>query len=225
LPRRIPRARQETLAFPQWGGARRGAGRKAAGKRAGVSHRARPALSSRHPVHVTVRIHSGLPYLRCERTREALLRAFSAGCERFGFRLAHYSIQSTHLHFIVEACDALALSRGMKGLLVRMARALNRIWARKGSVFFDRYHARALQTPREVRHALLYVLHNGRHHGQSYTGVDVCSSGPWFDGWAHGSFTTTRASPCAPAQTWLLQVGWKRHGLIGVHESPRCEPS
>ena len=56
MHRRSPRVRQKTLAFREWGGARRGAGRKPAGERAGVSHRARPALSSRHPVHVTVKI-------------------------------------------------------------------------------------------------------------------------------------------------------------------------
>jgi hypothetical protein len=26
--------------------------------------------------------------------------------------------------------------------------------------------------------------------------------------------------PIAPAETWLLRVGWRRHGLIGVGERP-----
>ena len=218
MPRRSPRVRQKTLAFREWGGARRGAGRKPAGERAGVSHRTRPALSPRHPVHVTVRIRSGLPPLRCERTRAVLERAFSAGCERFGFRLVQYSIQATHLHLIAEACDRRALSR------VRAARALNRAWARKGPVFSDRYHARALHSPLEVRRALLYVLHNARHHGLCVAGVDAYSSGPWFDGWARWAFATQRAFPCAPAKSWLLRLGWRRHGLLGVNETPRRVP-
>ena len=153
-----------------------------------------------------------------------LERAFSAGSERFGFRLVHYSIQTTHLHLIVEARDSRALSRGMQGLLVRAARALNRAWGRKGSVFADRYHARALSSPLEVRRALVYVLQNARHHGLRVAGVDVYSSGPWFDGWTRWAFATARAFPCALAKSWLLRLGWRRHGLLGVNETPRRVP-
>ena len=150
-----------------------------------------------------------------------LERAFSGGRERFGFRLAQYSIQTTHMHLVAEACDRRALSRGMQGLLVRAARALNRAWARKGAVFVDRFHARALTTPLEVRRALLYVLHNARHHGLRVAGVDAYSSGPWFDGWAQRVVATRRALPCVPARAWLLRLGWRRHGLIRVDETPR----
>ncbi|HUR27861.1 MAG TPA: hypothetical protein VM509_06725 [Planctomycetota bacterium] len=112
----------------------------------------------------------------------------------------------------------------MQGLLVRAARALNRVWARKGSVFSDRYHARALPTPLEVRRALLYVLHNARHHGLCIAGVDTYSSGPWFDGWSQKAFASRRASPCAKPKSWLLRLGWRRHGLIGLNEAPRRVP-
>jgi hypothetical protein len=112
----------------------------------------------------------------------------------------------------------------MQGLLVRAARALNRVWTRKGSVFSDRYHMRALSTPLEVRRALLYVLHNARHHGLRIAGVDAYSSGPWFDGWAKRAFAIKRASPCALAKSWLLRLGWRRHGLLGVNETPRRVP-
>jgi hypothetical protein len=40
---------------------------------------------------------------------------------------------------IVEAPDAESLGRAMKGLEVRMARALNRLMDRRGPVFADRY--------------------------------------------------------------------------------------
>jgi REP element-mobilizing transposase RayT len=147
-------------------------------------------------------------------------RALARGAERFGCRLVHYSIQSNHLHAIVEALDAHALSRAMQGLLVRVARALNKLWCRKGSAFVDRYHARALRTPREVRSALLYVLHNARHHGLQVTGVDEYSSGPWFDGWTHEVRVPRRGRVVVIATTWLLGRGWRRHGLIAVDEAP-----
>src|SRR5882672_3801717 len=177
MRRKRSRNGQRELAFRSRGGARRGAGRKPKGPRAGVSHRTRPVRAARHPVHVTARIRAGLPSLRREATRALLELALARGADRFGFRLVEYSIQSNHLHLIAEVRDRRALSRGMQGLLVRITRALNKSWGRKGSVFADRYHARALCTPREARNALVYVFHNARHHGARVAGVDPFSSG------------------------------------------------
>jgi hypothetical protein len=151
-------------------------------------------------------------------------RALHRGAERFGWRLIHYSIQITHLHLIAEACDRRALMRGMPGLAVRLARALNKLWRRTGCVFADRYYARALRTPREVRSALLYVLRNARHHGLAVDGIDPCSSAACFDGWAGNVTARARAWVTAMARTWLLSVGWRRHGLIGFDEQPRRTP-
>jgi hypothetical protein len=133
--------------------------------------------------------------------------------------LNQFSLQSNHVHLIVEADDGRALSRGMKGLAVRIARTLNRLWKQRGSVFSDRFHARPLRTPREVRAALSYLLHNARRHGLRLLGVDPYSSGPWFDGWRQGLVLATDG-PAARARTWLLREGWRRHGLIGIEEWP-----
>jgi REP element-mobilizing transposase RayT len=167
-----------------------------------------------------LRLRAGLPSLRRERARLAIERAFSLGAERAGFRLVHYSIQSNHLHLIVEAHDRRALSRGMQGLTVRIARALNALWDRNGAVFADRYHARALRTPREMRNALVYLLRNAQHHGVHTIGVDAYSSGAWFDGWKHEVAAPSRSAPLTRARTWLLNIGWRRHGLIAVDEKP-----
>src|SRR5213078_4798003 len=59
-----------------------------------------------------------------------------------------------HLHLIVEADDRATLARGVRGLTIRMARAVNRALGRRGAVCADRYHSRALTSPRAVRHAL-----------------------------------------------------------------------
>lgn len=210
---------QHELQFRKWGGARRGAGRKREGSRSQVSHRARPRMTGREPVHVTVRLESGLPDLRSDVNRRVMTRAFVAGRARFGFRLTQFSIQSNHLHLIAEADGRSALSRGMQGLLVRVAKTLNRLWRRRGAVFADRFHSRILETPREVRSALVYVLHNARRHGLRIPGVDRCSSGPWFDGWMT-RIAPPAGSPVARARTWLLCEGWRRHGLIGLTETP-----
>src|SRR5690349_6253966 len=99
------------------------------------------------------------------------------------FQVVHHSIQSNHLHLIVEAEDRKALTSGMRSLLIRIARALNRLWKRAGSVFADRFHEHELHKPREVRNALVYVLQNLRKHKIWLAGPDPFSSGPEFSGW------------------------------------------
>src|SRR6185436_14700651 len=114
----------------------------------------------------------------------AVLRAaFRRGKDRFGFRLVQFSVQTNHLHLICEAEDKRALSRGMQGLAIRIARRMNRLAERKGKLFADRYHASILKSPTQVRRALVYVLHNVAHHNPELTGgIDVYSSAPYFAG-------------------------------------------
>ncbi len=208
---------QVEFEFPEWGGKRRGAGREPMGEAGCVSHHGRAELKERFPVHVTVRIARGLPGLRERNAYELLLRSFRAGCERFGFRLNHYSVQTNHVHMVVEAEDSRSLARGMQGLLIRIAKGLNKLWCRTGKVFADRFHDRILRTPREVRNVLVYVLNNARRHG-SYAaqGVpDPFSSGTWFDGWIERPEQDSPVGrPVTRARTWLQRVGWRRHGLI-----------
>ena len=118
----------------------------------------------------------------------------SAGAARAGFRLIHFSVQGNHLHLVVEAADKVALSRGMQGLAVRIARAVNRAAERTGRVFADHYFARELKTPAEVRRAVRYVLDNRMLHGRLQPQADTCAS----------------AAPLIQPRTWLLTVGWLR---------------
>ena len=209
-----------------WGGKRRGAGRKPAGERAGVPHAKRPRLAARYPVLVTMRLRAGLASLRADDTHELLRRNFAAAASG-DFRVTEYSVQSNHLHALVEAGDERALTRGMTGLAVRVARGLNRLWRRAGAVFSDRFHARILRTPREVRNALVYVVQNARKPGAwRARRPDAYSSGPCFDGWKEcGKYADSSARILARARTWLLSVGWRRHGLIDPMELPRGSPA
>jgi REP element-mobilizing transposase RayT len=151
--------------------------------------------------------------------------AIRAGAERLGLRVVHYSIQSNHVHLLCEAKDAQALRRGIQGLSIRMARALNRAHARAGRVWADRYHARILRTPTEVRNAIAYVVGNWRHHGgERYPelSVDPHSSAPWFDGFREKLLPMPQAfvAPTAAPRTWLLRVGWRKRGLLSVADGP-----
>jgi REP-associated tyrosine transposase len=168
-----------------------------------MSHLRRPVFARRLPVHVTVRMLPHVYNLRSRRCYVALERAFLAGGDRFGLRLTGFSIQGNHIHMLVEAEDNHALSRGIQGLSIRMAKGLNRVMQRRGSVFADRYHGHVLRTPSETARAIHYVRENARKHatarGETYSAgyVDPYSSA------AHPE--AVRA-----AETWMLREGWRR---------------
>ena len=167
--------------------------------------------------------------------RAAIFKATAAGT----MRIVHYSVQPNHVHFIVEAAGRDALSRGAQGLAIRIAKRVNKTLRRSGAFWADRYHARALKTPREVRNALVYVLQNRKKHGGLPGLADPLSSAAWFVGWrdrelaaavlqrALDDWSCERKRAClgfdppvGPAGTWLLQRGWRKRGLISVREAP-----
>jgi REP element-mobilizing transposase RayT len=161
------------------------------------SHLRRAPLNRRFPLHVAVRMTDATWNLRSARCFKVLRRAFFGARERFGMRLCEFSVMGNHVHFLVEADDSAALARGMKGLGVRMAKALNRVMGRHGAVYRDRYFARALRTPSEVCRARDYVLRNALKHGLLKRAPDPFSS-------------EVVSNVVAPPCTWLLSLGWRR---------------
>jgi REP element-mobilizing transposase RayT len=230
------------------GGKREGAGRKPNnGVRAGVSHAPRPVLTASYPLHVTLGV---LPIVRSLRDFDiypAFQKATMA-VAMYGqnmeddqwFRIVHMSIQSNHVHLLVEASDRDALSRGMQSFKISAAKWLNKAFGkrgnpRKGSVFADRYFSEPVTSPLQTRRALSYVLNNWRKHERDRTAtsskwrVDPFSSGIAFAGWkdlADLGLPRWRIpdgyEPLAVLEprTWLLRVGWRRHGLVPCSELP-----
>jgi hypothetical protein len=113
------------------------------------------------------------------------------------------------VHLLVEAQDRQARSRGMQALTIRMARALNRMMRRRGTVFAERFHAHVLRTRREVAHALRYVFGNFAHHARSW-GLQLragfCDP---FSSVAFFAAEVPAGAPVATPATWLLRVGWR----------------
>ena len=172
----MKRPRQIAFDFRTHGGRRRGAGRKPKGDRALVSHKERPRFDKAMPAHVTLRVRNDVPSLRSSRRFAVIRRCFAAARGLHGLRLVEFTVMGNHLHLIVEAESNGSLSRGMQGLCVRLARALNKTLKRgSGGVFADHYHLQLLGTRAEVRNALGYVAGNAEHHfGEG--GPDWCNS-------------------------------------------------
>ena len=155
-----------------------------------------------------------------------------------GFRIVHMSIQRSHIHLIVEASDRMALARGMQGFSISAAKHINSTLRdqngtrRRGNVFVDRYHTRVLTVPSQVRNCLAYVMNNWRHHREDRERlenpwrIDPYSSALAFDGWKErgGELFRVPRGYIGPMvwwpKTWLLEIGWRKCGLISVYEVP-----
>jgi REP element-mobilizing transposase RayT len=181
---------------------------------------------------VTLRVRPGVPSLRGGALVHEWRRSLAEASERGSFRVTHCSLQGDHAHLIVEAHGKEARACGMKSIGTRLARAVNRVGRRSGPVLDGRYHHRSLRSPREVRRALAYVLLNARRHLAKRRGVsrsatahlDGASSARWFDGWrpevASRLPETKAGREVARPRTWLLRIGWRRHGLVDPSEVP-----
>jgi len=193
------RQKQLELDLPRRGGPRRGAGRKPKGRTALVSHAARPRFNKPTPVHVTVRVAQRVWNLRSRRCYRIVATAFAAARGRLGLRLIEFAVLGNHLHLVVEADDNQALSRGMQGLSVRIAKAMNRLMGTRGAVLGDHYHANMLETPTKLVNAIAYVLGNAAHHYGMSTGLDPFSSA-----------ACDRQLLLCVGVSWLLREGWRR---------------
>jgi len=202
-----------------WGGRRDGAGRKR-GLRPNVAHRPREVHRRYQPVHVTLRRAKGVPSLRSERLTRLVRDAIRATsrARRGAFRVTDFSIQADHIHAIVEADDRgvhssdAGFSRSMRSFVIRLALRVNKLLGRKrGHVWGDRFHARELTSPSEVRRVLVYLLSNHLKHGVENVGlIDPFSSGFWFEGWMQVLDRPPAPCPLEPPRTWLLDWGWHR---------------
>jgi REP element-mobilizing transposase RayT len=197
-----------------------------------MPHEVRDHFPSRSPVHITIRLVDGIQ-LR-DPALLPIIHEVIATSQCPDFRIVEFNCESNHMHSMNEANGPTGLGRGMRRFEGVLARYLNRALGRHGPVFADRYHARALESPREVRNALRYILNNARHHAADAgreldpSWFDPFSSAPWFTGWAepiepYSGWTyelLRQERPTAEPTTWLLRTGWMRHGLIGVAEVP-----
>ena len=224
-----------TLRKTRRGGRRAGAGRKRTSRL--VMHRRRPPHALRYPAHVTVTFERGLGSLRQERIFDTLRQIF-----RYpnvpGFHVCHFSIQTDHVHLVVEAVHRKAFSSGMRSLGIRCGLRLNKLFGRKrGKVVRDRYHRRDLFSARQVRAVLRYVLLNGHKHDVVGEGMlDPFSSARSFDGWLVLYALDEKLQPRAtgdpilalppgarggkPVTPWtkLLAEDWRELGLISPWE-------
>jgi REP element-mobilizing transposase RayT len=229
---------QLVLAFPRRGGKRRGAGRKRKLRWSSGRNEAREKFTGWTAFHITLRVTPDIGPLRRPAAYHAIREAMEVVLARPNFKIVHVSLETDHVHLIVEAADERALGTGMRAFQISAARRLNALVAdgRCGQVFVARYFPRKLGSPTQARNAIRYVLCNWRHHGEDessaevrYLAVDYYSSGPSFSGWSELEHTPQpfdrhegryKPLPVASPTTWLLRVGWRKAGPISLFDVP-----
>jgi REP element-mobilizing transposase RayT len=196
-------------------------------RRARVPHRARAQHLARHPMHVTARAVRGLPSFRTQR----IVNLFFLQMRRLNdasFQIVHFSVQTNHVHLIVEAADRETIARKMAGFMISVAKRLNAEVLRRarGKVWGDRYYRRDITRAREMHSVLQYVFGNAKKHGlipRDAAKLDPASSAWTFDGWdvkVPLPDPKLRWKPPEP-RTALLKHDWVVHGLLPLGGSPR----
>ena len=184
--------------------------------------------------HVTIKLIKGLPSLRSTEASEVILEGIRRVNEKGVVRIVHYSIQSNHVHMLVEAENSADLSKGMASLNTGLGMRLNRLFDRvgEGSVFQQRFHMVVISTPAQMKNALLYVLKNHEHHvGKRRPGsklFDPYSSASTFPFWRGYTASESSEGPTVEPRTWLLTRGWSkakgvRGGRLSLHSLPSLQ--
>lgn len=177
-------------------------------------------------MHVTTRAIEGLPSFRDQPILSLVLfqmRRLNDAC----FQIVHFSVQTDHLHMIVEADDSDVISRKLAGFMISFARRLNALLARCGKVWSERAHWRDITSAREMYNVLAYVFGNAKRHGiiaASELRADPASSAWTFDGWdrpVEAPPEELRWTPPEP-RTELLRRNWITHGLLRLGAAPRA---
>lgn len=134
----------------------------------GVAHRTREIVKERTALHINVKIKA---YIRNKLCLQILKKAIK-NARSHGLRIIHFSLQTNHLHLIIEATNNEILTRGMRSLTITFAKGVA-----KGRIQLERYHLHVLKTKAETKNAIHYVLFNEQKHaGLKVARVDAYSS-------------------------------------------------
>ena len=209
------------------GGKRVGAGRPRVDKTLQL-HTKRPDFSSQHPGHVVIRLLKGLPSFRTKAKFKIIKKSILQARQK-GLRIIHFSIQTNHIHLLIESENKEELAKGMQSFCTSLAKRINfELNKRKGRVFRDRYYLHVLKTLREVKNTLIYIFQNYAKHTKAPNRFDPFSTLICFeekiklglskvntyaifkDKKRREEFKTELNHLISPAESWFLRVGWKR---------------
>lgn len=162
------------------------------------------------PLHVTQRGVDRREVFRDDLDRYGYLNALEACSVRKRVSVHAYALMSNHVHLLVSATEAGAVSRMMQAVLAAYVPRFNARWERTGPLWEGRFRSCVVDTDRYllnclayielnpvragmVKHARDHVWSSARHHLGEWTDPRVCS---------HPLFLALGADVVARAAAW-----------------------
>ncbi|MBT3236341.1 MAG: hypothetical protein HN353_10355 [Bdellovibrionales bacterium] len=192
-----------------------------------IAHISRPSIDRNNPIHINIRVQEKLPNLR----RKSSFKLFTKAVKRArlkGLRVVHFSLQTNHLHLLVEADSNRQLSSGMRSLLITYSIWINRLLKRQGPLFRDRFNMEVITTPRRMKNLLNYIFKNSaKHRKHAFNQIDLYCSHlilsaqdqfrlfgrkippPPISHQVRALALKRLAELLFPPQSWLAAVGWQ----------------
>lgn len=128
-----------------------------------IRHTVRPKFSKMRSLHLTIKVRENKADIQNKLVLKRLHHAI-ARARLKGLRIIHFALEFNHLHILVEAQSHEVLHRGMQALGISLAKGINKIKKKKGSVYKHRYHFRQISNPRDLKNVVHYILQNHRKH-------------------------------------------------------------
>lgn len=167
---KIRKNKQMTLTNPK------GAGRKAVHDKS-IRHIRRERILKPTSMHLTIKVRENKADIKTKSILKALHHAIIRARLK-GIRVIHYTLEYNHVHLLVEAHCHTIMHRGMQAFGISIAKAINKIKIRSGTVYKHRYHLRKITSPRQLKNVIHYIFHNGIHHKRTMSFLDPYNSLP-----------------------------------------------
>jgi len=130
-------------------------------------------VSTGRPMHLTTHLRGDRPSMRTAAARAVFLSLLAEATRR-GLKTVAYAIVGNHIHWIVRAESAAALTDATRYVFGMLARRLNKLWGRRGKVFAERFYSTTGKSVTQAFAMLGYVLRNPYDAGcaEARRGID-----------------------------------------------------
>ncbi|MEI8348179.1 MAG: transposase [Pseudomonadota bacterium] len=141
-----------------------------------VPHRLREEIPKKKPVHVVWHLNPHVPPCRRKNILLIFKKAVLKG-RLMGLKVIHFSLMNNHLHLLIETENKKALAKALQSFAISFTKRLKNFnGLKKTPIFKERYFCHILKSLREVKHAIHYILMNGKKAGLSRYDIDPYSS-------------------------------------------------
>lgn len=129
----------------------------------GIRHIERPKFFRSRSLHLTIKVRENKADIQNKRILAKLQYAIQRARLQ-GLRVIHYALEYNHVHLLVESTTHEVLHKGMQAMGITLAKGINKIKGKKGTVYKHRYHFRQISSRRDLKNVIHYILQNHKKH-------------------------------------------------------------